>query len=367
MEVILVTGSERFLSRWVLKTLLAEHASAVLYLLAHPDYVVSTQQFVDQLPDEQKVRCRVLSGAVLFMNLGLTSDQYRKLSRELTHVFHLSDEWNKAKGGRALFRHNTEGTREVLELAGTCKNLERFCHLSTVLVSGTRTGVVMEDELDVGQGFGDAYQKSKFQAEKLVSRWMRRLPVTVVRSGLIVGHSKTGDLDADEPAFQLIARLIHPPRGIVTLPNGGRAPFHLVPVDYLARALVQLAFDEQGTSRVFHLTDPAPVAAKRFLDVVASKMHRDGDVRLIPAAVARVLLRSGWLDRVVGVGPVFGMSYLERMVFYNCQNALSVLWLQGLRQEGFDAYAEVLVRAVRDRSSRGGGRSSSPQVTDPLA
>jgi len=367
MEVILVTGSERFLPRWVVTTLLAEHSSAVLYLLSHPDHVVGTQQFLDQLPEEQKVRCRVLPGSVQSMNLGLTSDQYRKLSRELTHVFHLSEEWNRAKGGRTLFRHNMEGTREVLELAGTCKNLERFCHLSTVLVSGTRTGVVMEDELDEGQSFADAYQKSKFQAEKLVTRWMRRLPVTVIRSGLVVGHSRTGDLDDNEPAFQFIARLIHPPRGIVTLPNGGRSPFHIVPVDYLAQAMIHLAFDEQATSRVFHVTDPAPVAAKRFLDVISSKMHRDGDVRLMPEAVVRVLPRVGWLERLVGTGGVFGVSYLERMVFYNCRNSLSILWPKDLHCAGLDAYGEVLVRHVRDRVSHDASRSESRQVMDPLA
>ena len=42
-------------------------------------------------------------------------------------------------------------------------------HVSTAYVAGKRTALIREDELDCGQGFWNSYEKSKFDAEVLLT------------------------------------------------------------------------------------------------------------------------------------------------------------------------------------------------------
>ena len=52
------------------------------------------------------------------------------------------------------WRTNVTGPKQVLELARET-GLRHFHHVSTAYVCGLRTGLVMEDEIDVGQQFGN--------------------------------------------------------------------------------------------------------------------------------------------------------------------------------------------------------------------
>jgi len=54
----------------------------------------------------------------------------------------------------------------------------RLCHFSAASVSGTRKGVIMEDELEMRQRFHNAYEETKYRAEVLAREAARRLPVT---------------------------------------------------------------------------------------------------------------------------------------------------------------------------------------------
>ena len=50
------------------------------------------------------------------------------------------------------------------------KRLDRFVHFSSAYVSGDRTGVILEEELEEGQSFRNVYEGSKYKAEVLVRR-----------------------------------------------------------------------------------------------------------------------------------------------------------------------------------------------------
>ena len=65
-------------------------------------------------------------------------------------------------------------------------------YVSTAYVAGDRRGLAREAELDVGQGFRNAYEQSKHEAERLVWSRRERLPVTIVRPSIVVGERGTG-------------------------------------------------------------------------------------------------------------------------------------------------------------------------------
>ena len=83
----------------------------------------------------------------------------------------------------------------MLELAELCRRrggLRRFSYVSTAYVAGTHDGEFSEDQLDVGQGFRNPYERSKFEAEQLVRAYRGRLPIQVFRPSIIVGERATG-------------------------------------------------------------------------------------------------------------------------------------------------------------------------------
>ena len=87
-----------------------------------------------------------------------------------------------------------------LDLAAGLPQLKGFHYVSTLAVAGDHPGHFSEDDLDVGQDFDHAYGKSKYQAEKLVKE--SGLPATVYRPGVVVGDSRTGEMDkVDGPYY----------------------------------------------------------------------------------------------------------------------------------------------------------------------
>ena len=122
------------------------------------------------------------------MDLGLSSAEYRALSKELTWIHHLAGIYFMGVDDDTARRVNVGGTRTVLELARDASRLERLVHWSTAMVSGNRGGTVYEEDLDAGQKFHNAYERTKYEAERLVRAAMRQLPITVVRPSIIVGR-----------------------------------------------------------------------------------------------------------------------------------------------------------------------------------
>ena len=94
-------------------------------------------------------------------------------------------------------------------------------HWSTAQVSGARSGVILEEELDCGQRFRNVYEETKFRAERMVRDAARRLPITILRPGIIVGDSKTGEIDKFDGPYYLLVLIVSSPID-VHLPLPGR-------------------------------------------------------------------------------------------------------------------------------------------------
>src|SRR5690606_21449874 len=117
---------------------------------------------------------------------------------------------------------NVTGTRNVIDAALEMKKLNRLNHFSTAFVAGDRTGVIMEDELDEGQRFRNAYEETKFQAEKALVEARRTIPITIFRPSLIVGDSVTGEIDKMAgPYYIMNAIVLMPPNVPVLMPGKG--------------------------------------------------------------------------------------------------------------------------------------------------
>jgi nucleoside-diphosphate-sugar epimerase len=137
---------------------------------------------------------------------------------------------------------NVEGTRRLLDFASACElrgGFDCFTHVSTAYVAGTHSGSFGESDVDVGQGFRNTYERSKFEAELLVRRRGHSLPVQVMRPSIVVGDSRSGWTDSFNVLYlplRAFSRGAYP-----AIPARRSAPVDVVPVDYVADAIVALA------------------------------------------------------------------------------------------------------------------------------
>jgi thioester reductase-like protein len=346
-EVVLVTGFPAFTARRMAQKILASDPEARVYLLARSKFADAAHELARALPAGQGDRLEVIEGDVCDMDLGLSGPEYRVLAGEVTTIHHMAGIYYMGVDRATARRVNVQGTRGILELAAEAVRLRRICHWSTASVSGKRKGVILEEELDEGQGFHNFYEETKFEAEKLAHAAQRSLPVTILRPGIIVGDSGTGEIDKlDGPYYLLVLIATNATQLRVPLPGRGSAPLNLVPIDFVIDAGYQLSRDERAAGRTFHLTDPNPLPARRVYEMVAELSQRKLARGFLPTGLARTLLRTPGIDRIAR-GPLSFLESFDQQCFYNCRHALALLDQAGIKCPPFDAYAEHVVTFVR--------------------
>src|SRR6202007_1114016 len=123
---------------------------------------------------------------------------------------------------------------------------------SAVAVAGRYHGEFTEEDFDVAQDLPTPYHQTKFEAELLV-RTAAGLRYRIYRPAVVVGDSRTGEMDKiDGPYyfFGVLSKLAVLPRFTpIMLPDTGRT--NLVPVDYVADALVALMHTPDLDGRAF--------------------------------------------------------------------------------------------------------------------
>ena len=347
----LLTGFPKLLARRLALALLARPQGRVTVLCRAQDEAEASA-FAKALPEAQRARYEVLIGDVADLHLGLATAEYRALSQSATDLIHAAELSQLSAPPRELERVNVEGTRNLLELGSDCRKLRRLTHVSTVFVAGDREGVVAEDELAVGQGFRNDYERSRFEAELLVRRAMGELPCTVLRPSIVVGDSKTGEIDRVEGPYRIAILLVASPASVaVPLPGNGRAPLNVVPIDFIAAASVAIHHDPRAVGRTFHLVDPNPSSSRRIWELVAQREGRKLPRQTLGYRLADALLKLPgleWLAREERNA----IAYVDHLAFFSSRNTLELLDGTGIACPHIETYLELLIDHVKVESRR---------------
>jgi len=362
----LLTGFPAFTAKRMIQQILTAEPDTKLFVLTRDTAAAEATRFLATLTNH--AQAEVITGDLGDMDLGLSSGEYRALSRELTWIHHLAGSYFLGVDEATARRVNVTGTRAVLDLARDTTRLERVVHWSTAMVSGDRTGTFYEQDLEAGQKFRNAYERSKHEAERMVRAAMRQLPITIVRPGMVVGDSRTGEIDnLDGPYYLMV--LIATNASNVRLPLLGRgdAPLHLVPVDYVVEAAWHVARDEAAAGKTFHLVDPAPLSVRAVFEAVAEHAHTEKPRGHIPRQLARAVLRTPGLSRL-GRGPLAFVDMIDHAVHYDQTNTAQALARTPLRCPSLADYLPVLVRYVLETShaARPELTAELDDVSDPL-
>jgi len=363
-RVQLVTGAAGFIGRRLVRRL-AEGAAKKdrLVLLVQPKSAARVATDVASLGPGVEV----LEGDVEQMHLGLAGTEWKALAAAVTDVWHLAAvSWLGAEPAM-MRRVNVEGTRNVVELAQAARRLERLNHFSTAYVSGDRVGVILEDELAMRQRFHNAYEESKYHAEQVVRRAQAELPATVYRPGIVVGDSRTGEIDRFEGPYALAILLVASPLAVpLPLPGDAVAPLNVVPVDFVVDAVISIARNPAGAGRTVHVVDPSPLSARRVYEMIASHAGKKLPPVSVPARAFGALLQLPLLERLSRVHRP-AIDYVNHLAIYNCRNLLELLDGTGIRCPPITSYLDRLIDFVQASFARKRElEAAAQQDDDPL-
>lgn len=346
-----VTGYPGFIGKRLVRALYERKPRARLYMLVQPKFEKQARADIAKFAHGDG-RITVLTGDVVDMHLGLSSAEYRTLADTVTDIFHLAALYYLGVDKRAMHQVNVEGTRNVLELAADCRRLRRFNHMSTSVVSGSRVGVICEDELEAGQKFRSPYEETKYEAEKLVEKAKATLPISIYRPGIVVGDSKTGEIDRFDGPYYLAILLVTSPLAVpLPLPGSAVAPLNVVPVDFVVDAMLALAHDPRGVGRTFHLVDPNPLAARRVYEWIANRTGKKLPPIRLSYKLADTLLQIPLLERLVREERA-AIASVNHLAIYNCHNTLELLDGTGIRCPQLTTYLERLIAYVQEYYER---------------
>jgi len=217
-----------------------------------------------------------LAGDVRRPALGLDAVQRGALLGGLDLVAHCAAATGFGLDPRVHHGVNVAGTANVVALAERGgPRLVPLLHVSTAYVCGEHSGPVSEDELDVDQVFTNGYEASKAAAERLVgAAGERGLVVAVARPSIVVGAFADGAIGRFDGLYAII-RLVAEGR-VRTIPASPGASLDLVPVDYVAESLADIAERMAAAAgRTFHLVSgtPFPMATLAELALDYPKFH----------------------------------------------------------------------------------------------
>lgn len=282
-----VTGATGFIGKRLVKKLLARKGSVVYFLMreASRDKVAGLLEFWGV----SKTRAIPVFGDLREAKLGVSKDDQKALHKCIDHFFHLAAVYDLSADADEQMAVNVEGTRNTVQLANAI-GAKCLHHVSSIAAAGLYEGVFREDMFEEAENLDHPYFATKHESEKIV-RNESKVPFRVYRPGMVVGDSKTGEMDKiDGPYyfFKLIQRVrqVLPPWMPMIGLEGGR--INIVPVDYVVDAMDHIAHLPGLDGQAFHLTAPKSIRSGEVINAFARvahapQMHMRIDTRVLAA------------------------------------------------------------------------------------
>jgi len=354
---LLLTGATGFLGMELLARYL-ERTDRTVYALVRARDDAQAQarlrhavERVVAAPGRFDHRLLAVRGDVALPGLGLSRGRRIALAESVTEIVHAAASVSFTLPLQEAREVNVEGTRRLLELAELCTlhgSLRRFSHVSTAYVAGDARGLFGEDDHDVGQGFRNTYERTKWEAERLVREHGERLPVQLFRPSIVVGEQETGWTAAFNVIYAPLRAFAHG-ASMPLIPGRRSAPVDVVPVDYVADAIFALAGRADGVGRTYSLAAGAHASSVgELLRLSAQAFERRRPLTLPPALYERTLhplllrrsrgARRRWLEQA----PVF-FPYFALRVRHDTSRTKEALAAAGLGPPPLATYFERLV------------------------
>ena len=263
-----VTGATGFIGRFMVARLLRRE-NARVFALVRPGSEYKLDGLRRRL-GAQPDQLVAIKGDLTRKLLGVSKRDRDDLRGQVDHFFHLGAIYDLAMDEASQKKTNIEGTRAAVKLAAEL-GAGNFHHVSSIAAAGLYEGTFREDMFDEAGPLPDAYLYSKHESERIV-REECKLPTRIYRPSMVVGDSRTGEMDkVDGPYyfFKLLQRLhdFIPPWIPLLGIEGGN--FNVVPVDFVADAIDHIAHLPDRDGQTFHLTHDRHYSVGEVINIFA--------------------------------------------------------------------------------------------------
>ncbi len=299
-----ITGATGFVGRHLLEKLFARPGH--IYLLVRSGSKNKLKKMLEAMDAPMK-RIDMVTGDLTKNSLGVSKKNRDLMKGKIKHFYHLAAIYDMSAGLDEQMAANVDGTSHAVHLAEAVK-AKCFHHVSSIAAAGMYPGVFREDMFEEAEELDHPYFKTKHDSEAVV-RHTCQIPYRIYRPAMVLGHSKTGEIDKiDGPYyfFKLIQKLRNtfpkwmPMMGI----EGGR--LNMVPVDYVVDVLDHISHQKGLDGGCFHITDPKPRRIGNVLNIFADaanapQMNMRIDARIfnfIPGAVKQGLMMLSPVKRI---------------------------------------------------------------------
>ena len=304
---VLLTGATGFVGGEILVRLLERGSAAgpTVYLLVRADDDADARGRVRGLlasllgragPEAERVVA--VAADLTRAGLGLSTGRRDWLADRIDRIIHCAASVSFSLSLDESRAINVEGTRRMLDLAEHAEargGIDSFNYISTAYVGGDHRGSFSESDLDCGQGFRNAYERSKFEAESLVRERAESTKARIFRPSIVVGDSATGWT----PAFNVVYSPLRAfaKGALPVLPARRSSPVDIVPVDFVADAVLALAGSGEPGSTWSLTAGPRASSVGEIVDLAARRLQQPPP-RVLPSGLYRrtlhpLLLRRG--------------------------------------------------------------------------
>ena len=337
----LVTGGTGFIGRFLVPHLLARGTD--VHVLVREGSEGKLERIAERWPHRERVK--PVRGDLGEDGLGIDPAWMEEHRGAIDHVFHLAAIYDMTASEERNEQLNNGGTRHAVQVANA---LRAGClhHTSSVAAAGLYEGTFTEDMFDEGQTLDHPYHRTKFESER-IAREESEVPWRIYRPAMVVGDSRTGEMDKVDGPYYLFKAIRMGSRlpDFVPLLAPKLGATNIVPVDFVAAAMDHIAHQPGLDGQAFHLVDPYPIAT---LEVVNTFMRVAGGPQLtaaLPKAGLTAALKvPGVRDNLLpslGI-PGDALDYADFTATFDATNATKALEGSGIAVPPLDTYAGVL-------------------------
>ncbi len=266
-----ITGGTGFLGRFFIDKLAEREGD--IYVLTRTGSEHKFEQLQERFAGDSN-RLIPITGDLSESQLGVGEAVITELQGKINHFCHFAAIYDIAASLESQQIANIDGTRNAVELAGA---LEATCfhHVSSIAAGGLYKGTFREDMFEEAENYEHPYFSTKHDSEGIV-RSECPVPFRIYRPAMVVGHSKTGEIDKIDGAYyffkplQKLRNILPPWFPLIGL-EGGK--FNIVPVDYVVDAMDHIAHMPNRDGDCFHLSDPEHHSMGQMMNIFATAGH----------------------------------------------------------------------------------------------
>jgi nucleoside-diphosphate-sugar epimerase len=268
MNTTMITGADGHIGKALANWLLTHSNDELLLLVRRRDPAHGLEKIRSLGTLAGDARCRIefveLTGPDPFA--GITP-------QGINRIIHSAAVTSFAVNRQDALEVNVEGTRKLVEFAGQCPDLQRFCFISSLYTAGLRQGIIDETVSAEEPEFANFYEWSKWRAEQTVVS-NADLPWHIYRVATIIGEDDSGRV-VQQNAIHNTLRLLY--YGLLSVvPGEPDTRVYLASTEFVVNAIGAL-LNNHSANGVFHVCESGAEAVRlsEVIDIVYETFSRD--------------------------------------------------------------------------------------------